>query len=257
LERGEILNNLRGILPKNVMEFCNMKKFIEKQMLALKYLIGTKRCLAWLQRFREIYEQRRDSRRGFFSQNGEDLLIRDFFKSNTGTFIDIGASHPFIINNTYLLYKLGWRGINVEPNRYLYNRLKHFRPEDINLNLGAGRHDGKALFYRFWPSVLSTFSHQTCLSLIEQGHKLIEVYPTELVTLGSLSKQVSGTVDLLSIDVEGYEMEVLAGANWNEFRPKMIVIETKNPARLEFNMIKSRGYDFCERIGENDIFIRQ
>lgn len=232
-----------------------MKNFIKEQIRFIQYLIGTKKYLAWAQRFREIFEYRKAKHRGSFSQNNEDRLIKNFFKGHIGTFIDIGASHPFIINNTYLLYEMGWRGVNVEPNPYLYSRLKYFRPKDINLNAGAGRQDGKALFYRFWPSVLATFSEKTCLASLEEGLKLVGVYPTQLISLKTISKLLSNKVDLLSIDVEGYEMEVLKGADWNTFHPKMIIIETKNPERLEFKMIERFGYEFHKRIGENDIFI--
>ena len=42
----------------------------------------------------------------YFSQEGEDVFLIDYFKDkNSGFYIDVGAFHPFRINNTYALYK--------------------------------------------------------------------------------------------------------------------------------------------------------
>ena len=46
---------------------------------------------------------------------GIDMIVNDIFKNKKkGVFIDVGCHHPFINNNTYLLYKKGWRGINID-----------------------------------------------------------------------------------------------------------------------------------------------
>ena len=61
--------------------------------------------------------------RGFFvkknySKNKEDLYLKKIFKNkNKGTYIDIGAYHPYRFSNTYLLHKKGWNGTNVDINK--------------------------------------------------------------------------------------------------------------------------------------------
>ena len=50
-----------------------------------------------------------------YSISGVDLIIdRIFKKKKTGVYIDIGCNHPIKYNNTYLLYKRGWNGINID-----------------------------------------------------------------------------------------------------------------------------------------------
>ena len=53
-----------------------------------------------------------------YSQCGEDLFIENFFKNkNYGTYLDIGAFNPIKFSNTLLLYKKGWKGINIDLNQ--------------------------------------------------------------------------------------------------------------------------------------------
>ena len=72
--------------------------------------------------------------RNNYSQFDEDLFLIEFFKNNRkGTFVDLGAFHPMRYNNTYLLYKKGWRGINIDLNNATIELFKIIRPEDINI----------------------------------------------------------------------------------------------------------------------------
>ena len=60
-----------------------------------------------------------------YSYGGIDSLILDIFKNQKqGFYLDIGCGHPIKNNNTYLLNKKGWRGINIdldEENIDLFN----------------------------------------------------------------------------------------------------------------------------------------
>ena len=52
-----------------------------------------------------------------FSQFGEDLFIAEFFANQKeGNYVDLGAFHPMRMSNTFLLYKKGWSGTNVDLN---------------------------------------------------------------------------------------------------------------------------------------------
>ena len=54
-------------------------------------------------------------KRKSFSQFKEDIFINDFFKNQKiGKYVDLGAFHPMRLNNTYLLYKRGWSGTNID-----------------------------------------------------------------------------------------------------------------------------------------------
>ena len=40
--------------------------------------------------------------------------LKNITHLNNGIYIDVGCNHPIKFNNTYLLYKRGWSGINID-----------------------------------------------------------------------------------------------------------------------------------------------
>ena len=74
-----------------------------------------------------------------YSQEGEDLLLRRIFEhQKNGFYVDVGAHHPFRFSNTYLLYKCGWRGINIDAMPGSMRLFRRFRARDINIECGVG-----------------------------------------------------------------------------------------------------------------------
>ena len=71
-----------------------------------------------------------------FSQNYEDIILKRIFNNfSDGVFVDVGAYHPFYNSNTYLLYSLGWRGINIDmdiDNMFQFSKLRN---KDINITV--------------------------------------------------------------------------------------------------------------------------
>ncbi len=71
-----------------------------------------------------------------YSMYGEDLIIQNFFKKKTkGFYVDIGCYHPLDGSNTFLLYKKGWNGINVDLNKISIDLFNKARKKDENFNL--------------------------------------------------------------------------------------------------------------------------
>ena len=83
-----------------------------------------------------------------YSKNGEDLYLEKIFRNkNNGIYLDIGAFHPYRFSNTFLLYKKGWSGINIDINKEAIELFNIARPNDINLNIAIGSKNGKQIFY--------------------------------------------------------------------------------------------------------------
>ena len=94
------------------------------------------------------------SRRGGFSSHGEDAAIMAVLNQRgvwrpVGFYVDVGAFHPFLFSNTAALSLLGWRGINVEPNPDMAERLRRARPDDVTLEAAAGAAAGRAELQMF------------------------------------------------------------------------------------------------------------
>ena len=83
-----------------------------------------------------------------YSQLNEDIFLKEFFKNKKkGLFVDIGCHHPFKSNNTFLLYKSGWSGINIDLNRLSIDLFNIARPRDINICSAISNKEGTIDYY--------------------------------------------------------------------------------------------------------------
>jgi FkbM family methyltransferase len=167
--------------------------------------------------------------RGSYSQLGEDLVIdRLLGHKDKGFYIDIGANHPRISNNTKRFSARGWRGINVEPDPEAFGKLQRDRKNDINLNLGIGTGRAAVPFFRFHATNLSTFSSEKAQRWQSKGFELKDSRLVDIRTLSEILEEhhPTGSIDIMSVDTEGWEMEVLKSNDWSRFVPGLICIET-------------------------------
>ena len=83
-----------------------------------------------------------------YSFNGVDLNIDYIFKTKkNGFYLDIGAQHPISNNNTYLLFKKGWSGINIDINEFSIDLFNYLRPNDENIQIAISDKRGEIIFY--------------------------------------------------------------------------------------------------------------
>lgn len=166
--------------------------------------------------------------RGSFSQKGEDLTIDRYFNhKRKGFYIDIGACHPKRLSNTKYFYDKGWHGINVEPNPTRIKLFLKARKRDINLNIGIGNVEKIAVFYEFEATGLSTFSKKEMEALLKIGYKLKKQQKIPMWRLEDImNKHVKSSIDFMTVDAEGMDLEVLKSNNWERYRPKLLCVET-------------------------------
>ena len=201
-----------------------------------------------------------------YSQQGEDLIIDKLLNyKKKGTYIDIGAFDPVRLSNTKRFYEKGWKGVNIEPDYNNYLKFVKLRPNDINLNIGISNKKDILKFFRFNVDTLSTFSKQEAEKYKKQGYKLLETIDVEVRTLSSIFSDVLKTnkIDFLSVDTEGYDLEVLKSNDWNKYRPKIVCVETlihsvnneKMISKDIIKFLKQNGYKEVADTGINTIFL--
>ena len=165
-----------------------------------------------------------------YAQNREDVLLQRIFPEGPGFYIDIGANDPVESSVTRHFYDRGWCGINVEPVTEVCRRLSEQRPRDVNLNVGVSERCGTRTLFEFpTVSVLSTFCREEAERHRMRGNDYLE-REVSVTTLAQICEDhVDGTIEFLSVDVEGHEHEVLRGGNWQCWRPRVVVVEATRP----------------------------
>ena len=173
-----------------------------------------------------------------YSVGGIDLLLNYLYKDKfSGVYIDVGCNHPIDGNNTFLLYLKGWSGINVDLDSHTIKKFNYFRPKDYNVNIAVSNSEEEVdLFFYNESSPINTISKDVYNS---RKKKIKEIKKIRSSTLDSITKNSpysNKKINLLSIDVEGNELNVLKGFDLKKYYPEIIVIEYLDLAmeKLEF-----------------------
>lgn len=203
-----------------------------------------------------------------YSQEGEDLILKRIFEGQkTGLYVDVGAHHPKRFSNTYLFYKMGWRGINIDAMPGSMYNFEEVRPEDINIEIGVSDKKEKLKYYMFNEPALNTFSkYEADLRNGRNNYKVINEVMIDTVPLSEiLIKHLKGNeqIDFLNIDVEGLDLEILRSIDWSIHRPKTILVEDLNN-QIEkifeseiFNFLKHKGYSLFAKTFNTLIFLKK
>jgi FkbM family methyltransferase len=164
-----------------------------------------------------------------YAQEGEDLLLERIFSAQSqGFYVDVGAHHPLRFSNTYLLYKRGWRGINIDAmpgSMKVFNKL---RPLDINVESAVALENAQFTYHVFKEKALNTCDNELAAQYISGGHKVVSSFHMNAEPLANLLTKhvpVGQRIDLLSVDVEGLDLDVLKSNDWQRFRPRVLITE--------------------------------
>ena len=167
-----------------------------------------------------------------YAQNQEDVLLNRVFPARVpGFYVDVGASHPVVGSVTKHFYDAGWQGVNVEPALAFFDALRADRDRDVNLNIGLSDEPGTLAFCEA-PGTLaggSTFAAQEAARLragVPCTDRTVEVRTLAQVCDVHVGDRV---IDFMSIDTEGFEARVIAGGDWNRWRPRVVVVEATRP----------------------------
>ena len=164
-----------------------------------------------------------------YSLLGEDIFLKKYFKNKSiGFYIDVGCCHPISGNNTYLLYKKGWNGINFDISKYSIELFNFHRKRDLNINCGISNKSGiRKKYFRKEINMLNTMNKKIAKIHFRNG------FTTENIRTNTLNfflkkNSIKNKIDLLKIDVEGEELNVLKSINFNKYKPKLVSIEIHN-----------------------------
>jgi FkbM family methyltransferase len=200
------------------------------------------------------------SPRTCYSQYGEDILAHhilaalDIRNGYAGGYVDVGCGHPVEYNNTYLFYLDGWRGLHVDPDPTFELFYRQARSEDTFLHAAIGTENRPIRYYRFSPYYYSTCDEERA-ELLMRDPSVCFVGEEEVRSrrLADVLDEYVGThhdfsLDLMTVDVEGFEIEVLQSNDWDRFRPKVLILEILGLQAAD-GLLRTSAYRFVREIG--------
>lgn len=191
-----------------------------------------------------------------YAQHGEDVVLwRALGHRDRVTYVDVGAYDPTYESVTRAWYERGWRGVNIEPQPGRIAAFDRDRPEDMNLAVAIGDHDGTTILAipatPGWATI-----HEPRGGLPDGG--VLERIEVPLRRLDTLLPELGvDHVDVLKIDAEGAEPDVVRGLLGGGLRPTVCIVEGVAPARGReagdeaVKLLVTAGYRHCMFDGLN------
>ncbi len=225
------------------------------------------KAASWVQPMEWTKAELPDGTKFSFAQFGEDLVASGLLSAigvDKPTYLDVGAYEPIRSNNTYLFHRRGARGVLVEPNVALTDKLKRKRPGDTVLVAGIGIDDSPAAdYYVLSDDELNTFDKEQAERLTrETTTKLVKVVKMPLLSINRVIAEHfgGGAPDFLSIDIEGLDFAVLKTLDFARFRPKVLCVETIITATFKHNaetlaLLAEKGYELRGMTHANTLFV--
>ena len=190
-----------------------------------------------------------------YSMAGEDQVLFHIIKYIAGgkpiSWINIGAAHPIILNDTYLFYRSkryrirGRRpyGVSVDARPHLNKLYRVLRPREIFINclIGDGDLEVQDFFYNpyephnsstneNWARGLDVDSRiknnqdiRKISSKVMSLHEIFLSYPR------LLNSESGGNFCMLLVDTEGHDLSVLQSNDFKKYRPSLVAVEIAIP----------------------------
>lgn len=208
-----------------------------------------------------------------YSQSGEDQVMRyllyNILEISKPTYLDIGTNHPYMCNNTFYFYNRGSRGVCIEPDSKFAAGIKKHRKGDVYLEAGVAAGEVKEGILYSFPDEYSgwnTFSEEEAIKRRqESGINFTKISHVKLVNINEvMATYFNPHPNIISLDVEGLDLEILKSINFNKYKPEVLCVETitfsvtnEEEKILEIiDYVLSQGYFVFADTHVNTIFCR-
>ena len=145
-------------------------------------------------------------------------------------YLDVGCNDPVYISNTMNMYMEGGRGICIDANEELTKRFKKKRPRDIVINAAISDVEEEVIFHIADAKEVSTLDPETHKEWSKKwtfsSEKKVQTQTLNSILKNNLPE--GQIIDVLSIDVEGYDFKALKSIDLHQYRPRIILIEIHN-----------------------------
>jgi FkbM family methyltransferase len=235
------------------------------------------RRLVWDARKAQIRRRRRreeaqgSDRLSHPALHGVDEILNRLIDKDGGFFVEAGANDGYMQSNTYWLARFrGWRGVLIEAMPDIAREAAQERPEsavehcalvaddypDATIEMRSG--DLMSMVHGIGAPTGADEEDWAWIGIVH-GWRDPGVFRVPARTLTSvLAEHDVPEIDLLSLDVEGYEPFVLRGLDLDRFAPRWICVEAHPEVGHEaIAEILGDRYVFHGRISPIDVVFRR
>ena len=201
----------------------------------------------------------------FYSQNGEDFLLYELLKHiDNGFFVEVGCIDGRRFSNTLVFEENGWKGICIEAHEDYIDLIKKNRPNSIVCHCAVGEREEEGVtFYANSRGSLSTLNP----NMEEEFRSKFPLYFNGFIekkvdkkTLDSICEYYNiHKIDILSIDIEGYEVEALKGLTIKKYMPKVLLVESSSIEEEELldSIVLNNGYKKLCYLSNNIFYVHE
>ncbi len=198
---------------------------------------------------------------GKFALNNLDKKLEKYLNYQNGFFIELGANDGITQSNTFYLEKRKkWGGILIEPSPNHFESIAYFRGKKHNkiFSCACVPFDFKEKYVDIEYVNLMSFSANLDIDLIDKKKHMTNT--KEKIQFGALGRTITSIldeslapkeIDFISLDVEGAELDVLKGFDFNRYSFKYLLVESKNIDRVEV-YLKEKNYFLKEKLTHHD-----
>jgi FkbM family methyltransferase len=195
-----------------------------------------------------------------------DQVLREYFPDPNykGIFFDVGAFDPIVISNSYHFEKNGWDVYCFEANTDLIKRLKEYRKNVFNYAISNENKEGVEF------NIVNSGYWTAGFSAIEIGDEYKKICGWSdsfdvkkiCVPQKTLNKIIEDeitttkSIDIISIDIEGGELNCLKGLDINKYKPSVLVIENIVEKKDIEDYLKQFNYKLDKKIDYNEYYIK-
>jgi len=205
------------------------------------------------------------------AENRLDQIVYDAFlrRSPTGVFVDVGAAGPELLSISALYRDLGWRVIAIEPNpvfceahRAAGHEVLEYACADRDadgvpfevVDAHGAVYEGAPLSYESGSALVVKPAYRA-LHPGELDVRQITVNVRRLDSILAEHAPALRRIDVVSIDVEGWELEVLDGFSLEQYRPRVLIVENYFRDEAHGSALRGRGYTLWRHIRPNDVYV--
>jgi FkbM family methyltransferase len=189
-----------------------------------------------------------------FKPEFEAPMVRAFFRDRPqGFFVEVGANDPKKDSQSYHLEEAGWTGILVEPLPELAAELRRQRKAKVFEVACSSPERAGQIMRLHVAGPYSSFDP----NLMVTGLRAERTIDVTVRTLDDVLSEGGATppIDLMSVDVEGHELDVLRGFDFARWKPRLILLEDHVGNLDKHRFMRRAGYALMRRTGLNAWYV--